>query len=41
MPIEYGTEIMKELQGKVTGIALTRYLLDVPGGKGKAPLGHR
>jgi L-lysine 2,3-aminomutase len=41
MPIEYGTEIMKELQGKVTGIALTRYLLDVSDGKGKAPLGHR
>lgn len=38
VPIERGIEIMKELQGKVTGIALPRYMLDIPGGKGKIPL---
>ena len=31
---------MKSLQGKVTGIALPRYMLDLPGGKGKVPLTH-
>ena len=41
VPIERGIEIMKQLQGKVTGIALPRYMLDLPGGKGKVPLGHR
>jgi lysine 2,3-aminomutase len=41
VPIERGIEIMKQLQGKVTGIALPRYMLDLPRGKGKVPLGHR
>ncbi len=40
VPIERGIEIMRELQGRVTGIALPRYVLDVPGGKGKIPLTH-
>jgi len=40
VPIERGIEIMKELQGRVTGIALPRYMLDLPGGKGKVPVGH-
>lgn len=38
VPIERGIEIMKQLQGKVTGIALPKYMLDIPGGKGKIPL---
>lgn len=41
VPIEHGIEIMKELQGKVTGIALPRYMLDLPGGKGKVPVGYQ
>lgn len=41
VPIERGIEIMKQLQGKVTGIALPRYMLDLPGGKGKVSLGCR
>ncbi len=40
VPIEEGIAIMRELQGKVTGIALPRYMLDLPGGKGKIPLAH-
>ena len=40
VPIERGIEIMRELQGRVTGIALPRYVLDIPGGKGKIPLTH-
>lgn len=38
VPIERGIELMRELQGTVTGIALPRYMLDLPGGKGKIPL---
>lgn len=41
VPLEQGLEFMRRLQGKVTGIALPRYMLDVPGGKGKVPLGHQ
>ena len=41
VPIERGIEIMRELQGRVTGIALPRYVIDLPGGKGKVPLAHR
>lgn len=40
VPIEQGMEIMRALQGNVTGIALPRYMLDLPGGKGKVPIGH-
>jgi lysine 2,3-aminomutase len=41
VPIEEGIAIMRSLQGKVTGIALPRYMLDLPGGKGKVPLTHQ
>jgi len=41
VPIERGIEIMRELQGRVTGIALPRYVIDLPGGKGKVSLAHR
>ena len=40
VPIERGIEIMRSLQGKISGIALPRYVLDLPGGKGKVPLVH-
>ena len=38
VPLEQGIELMRELQGNVTGIALPRYMLDLPGGHGKIPL---
>jgi len=41
VPIEEGIELMRQLQGKVTGIALPRYMLDIPGGKGKIPLTYQ
>lgn len=41
VPMKDGIEIMRQLQGNVTGIALPRYMLDLPGGKGKVPLTHQ
>lgn len=38
VPIERGIQIMQELQGRVSGIALPKYMLDIPGGEGKIPL---
>lgn len=38
VPIEEGIELMRALQGTTTGIALPRYMLDIPQGKGKIPL---
>ncbi len=40
VPIEQGVELMRALQGTVTGIALPTYILDIPGGQGKVPLQH-
>ncbi len=40
VPIKKGIELMRTLQGHVTGIALPRFMLDLPGGKGKIPLIH-
>lgn len=40
VPIKRGMELMKKLQGRVTGIALPRYMLDIPGGKGKIPIAY-
>ena len=34
-----GIEIMERLQGRLTGIALPRLIVDTPGGKGKVPIG--
>lgn len=39
VPIKKGQDIMKALQGRLSGIALPRYVLDIPGGHGKMPLG--
>ena len=38
MPIEEGLELMRSLQGNLSGIMLPKYMLDLPGGKGKIPL---
>ncbi len=36
--IERGKEIMRALQGRVSGICLPKYMLDIPGGHGKVPV---
>lgn len=37
-PLERGVELMAELQGRLSGIALPRLVVDTPGGMGKVPL---
>jgi len=39
VPIERGRALLRGLRGRVTGLAWPTYVLDVPGGGGKAPLG--
>lgn len=36
--IEEGKQIMRMLQGRISGIALPKYMLDIPGGHGKIPI---
>ena len=36
--VECGIEIMRQLQGRVSGMAIPRYVIDLPGGGGKIPL---
>lgn len=38
-PIATGIDIMDRLQGRLSGIALPKFIVDTPGGKGKVPLG--
>jgi lysine 2,3-aminomutase len=38
-PIDTGLRIMRELQGRLSGIALPKLIVDTPGGFGKVPLG--
>jgi lysine 2,3-aminomutase len=37
--IATGIALMERLQGRLTGIALPKYIVDTPGGKGKVPVG--
>lgn len=37
-PLSKGLELMQALQGRVTSIALPKFVCDTPGGKGKVPL---
>lgn len=37
--IKKGQDIMAALQGRLSGLALPRYVLDIPGGYGKMPIG--
>ena len=37
--IAEGQAIMRALRGRVSGLALPTYVLDVPGGFGKVPIG--
>lgn len=36
--VECGLNIMKELQGRVSGMAIPKFVIDLPGGGGKIPL---
>lgn len=37
-PLSRGLELMGQLQGRLTSIALPKFICDTPGGKGKVPL---
>ncbi|MGE0283097.1 MAG: lysine-2,3-aminomutase-like protein [Rhizobiaceae bacterium] len=39
VPIAQGQRIMAELRGRLSGLCLPTYVLDIPGGHGKAPIG--
>lgn len=39
VPVEEGRRLLAELRGRVTGLAWPTYVLDIPGGYGKVPLG--
>ena len=39
VPIERGQALMRSLLGRVSGLALPAYVLDIPGGYGKSPVG--
>lgn len=36
--VECGLNIMKELQGRISGMAIPKFVIDLPGGGGKIPL---
>ncbi|MCC7201761.1 MAG: KamA family radical SAM protein [Nitrospirae bacterium] len=37
-PVECGLNIIKALQGRISGMAIPRFVIDLPGGGGKIPL---
>ena len=39
VPIAEGQALMAALRGRVTGLAWPTYVLDIPGGYGKVPIG--
>jgi lysine 2,3-aminomutase len=39
VPIEEGRALLESLRGRVTGLAWPTYVLDIPGGYGKVPIG--
>jgi len=39
VPIEEGRRLLRSLRGAVTGLAWPTYVLDIPGGRGKVPVG--
>jgi lysine 2,3-aminomutase len=39
VPIEEGRSLLAALRGRVTGLAWPTYVLDIPGGHGKVPIG--
>lgn len=38
-PLNVGVELMRQLQGRLSGIALPKFIVDTPGGFGKVPAG--
>jgi len=38
-PLATGIAVMEGLQGRLTGIALPKFIVDTPGGLGKVPVG--
>jgi lysine 2,3-aminomutase len=38
-PLQTGIDIMRRLQGRLSGIALPKLIVDTPGGLGKVPVG--
>ena len=41
VPIAEGQRLLAALRGRVTGLAWPTYVLDIPGGYGKMPIGPR
>ena len=39
VPIEEGRQLLAALRGRITGLAWPTYVLDIPGGYGKVPIG--
>ena len=39
VPIEVGQDLMRQLRGRLSGLGLPTYVLDIPGGFGKVPIG--
>src|SRR5579859_5697223 len=39
VPVEEGQRLMRELRGRVSGVCQPTYILDIPGGHGKVPIG--
>ena len=39
VPIREGQALLDSLRGRVTGLAWPTYVLDIPGGRGKVPIG--
>jgi lysine 2,3-aminomutase len=39
VPIAKGQELMRQLRGRLSGLCQPRYMLDIPGGHGKSPIG--
>ena len=37
--IEQGQELMRALRGRLSGLCQPTYVLDIPGGHGKSPIG--
>jgi lysine 2,3-aminomutase len=37
--LEHGQQLMRDLRGRVSGLCQPDYVLDIPGGYGKAPVG--
>ena len=39
VPIAKGRDLMRQLRGNVSGLCQPHYMLDIPGGHGKSPIG--